>query len=391
MAIGIIAEFNPLHKGHEYILKRAGEYGPVVCVLSGNFVQRGDTALAEKRTRALAALNCGADVVLELPVLWSMSTAQNFALGGISALKYAGCDKVIFGSECGDIEKLCKAADILASDEFSEKLAKRLKSGVTFASARQSAGEDCGVYPGILAGANDNLAIEYIAAAKKLNYSPEFIAVKRMGAPHDFTKVSKDAEFASASLLRKKLLEGDFDFCKRYMSEKAFDITVSEPFSDITRLEKAILAVLRSRTIDELSVLPDLSEGVENKLFSAVRLATSLTQLYNTLKVKRYTLARIRRLVLSAFIGADNSFFMKPLNYLRVLGFGGAGEKYIKEKLSLSPVPVITRTADFKKLDKRDYSVFETECRATDLYMLSLPAVQKCGLEYTTKIIKTEC
>ena len=140
-----------------------------------------------------------------------------------------------------------------------------------------------------------------------------------------------------------------------------------------------------------LNNLPDLSEGLENKLFSAISLATSLEELYNTMKVKRYTLARIRRLVLSAFIGADNSFFMKPVPYLRVLGFNKCGEAFIKENLKKSPVPVINRAADVEKLDVAAKSVFETESRATDLYLLSLINPQKCGLEYTSKIIKTEC
>ena len=120
--VGIIAEFNPLHKGHEYLISEAKKLGSVVCVISGNFVQRGETAIAEKRVRAKAALIAGADIVLELPVLWSMSTAQNFALGGVSALWYAGCDTLMFGSECGNVDELIKTADILESDEFSKNI-----------------------------------------------------------------------------------------------------------------------------------------------------------------------------------------------------------------------------------------------------------------------------
>ena len=110
--VGIVAEFNPLHKGHEYLISEAKKIGPVVVVMSGNFVQRGETAIAEKRIRAEAALRCGADLVVELPVLWSMSTAENFAFGAISILKNKGCDKIMFGSECGDISSLIKAADV---------------------------------------------------------------------------------------------------------------------------------------------------------------------------------------------------------------------------------------------------------------------------------------
>lgn len=385
--IGIIAEFNPLHKGHEYLIQEAKKQGTVVCVISGNFVQRGDTAIAEKRVRTLAALKAGADVVLEMPVLWSMSTAQNFCLGGVSALKNAGCEKIMFGSECGEIEELYKAADILSSKDFSALVSEKLKNGVTFASARQSAAEALGVKKGILECANNNLGIEYILAARSINYNVEFETVKRVGAPHDSFE---EAQFVSASLLREKLKQNDYEFCEKYMSKAILDLFSQENISDIGRIENAILSILRTKSQNELKNLPDLSEGVENKLFSAIGLATTLEELYNVVKVKRYTLARIRRLVLSAFLGINNSLFMKPLPYIRVLGFSKNGELFIRQTLKKSEIPVVYRAADVKTLGKEAQYVFEAESRATDLYLLSLKKPQKCGLEYTSKIIKTE-
>ena len=385
--VGIIAEFNPLHKGHEYLIAKAKEQGTVVAVISGNFVQRGDTAIAEKRIRAEAALRCGVDLVLELPVLWSMSTAENFALGGVSILKNIGCDKIMFGSECGDILSLCKAADILLSDSFSENLSAKLESGITFAAAREAAAKEAGLIEDILSKPNNNLAIEYIKAAKKCGFSLEFQTVKRVGAEHDSFE---EAEFVSASLLREKLKTGDYDFCSKYMSKTALSLFTPDTISDISLLDRAVLSVLRTKTEDELKRLPDVSEGVENKLFSSIKLAENVNNLYNRVKVKRYTLARIRRLVLSGFIGADNSFFMKPPPYIRVLGFNKKGEEQLKLGARASKIPVIARVADIKKLGLAARGVFETECRATDLFGLSLQKPLKCGLEYTSKIIKTE-
>ena len=384
---GVIAEFNPLHKGHEYLLKKAAEKGPVICVISGNFVQRGETAIAEKRIRAKAALMCGADLVLELPVMWSMSTAQNFAMGGVSALGYAGCDRIVFGSESGDITELKKAADILCSEDFSVSLEKKLSQGVTFAAARQYAAEECGLKSGILSGANNNLGIEYIAAAKSLGLDIEFETVERRGAAHDS---DAEAEFVSASLLRSRLKNGDNKFIEKYMPENIVSLFKEENISDMEKLDRAVLAVLRTKTPDELKSLPDVSEGIENKLFNEIRLAGSLNELYNSIKVKRYTLARIRRLVLSAFIGIDNSFFMKPLPYIRVLGFNKTGQELLSGRLRESPVPVITKTKDINNLDIISKKVFETECKATDLFGLSLEKPLECGIEYTSKIIALE-
>ena len=383
-AIGIIAEFNPLHKGHKYLIEEAKKQGEtVICVLSSNFVQRGDTAIVEKRIRTLSALKNGTDIVIELPVLWSMSTAQNFALGAVSALKEAGCEKIIFGSEEGDIKSLSECAEILSSDQFSALLSEELKKGVTFAAARQKAAEKLGAKKDILSGANNNLGLEYIIAAKSLNYKVQFETVKRIGASHDSLE---EAEFVSASFVREKLKLGDFEKAKEYMPEIVFN---PENISDIKRIETAILGILRTKTLEELSLLPDLSEGLQNKLFSAIRKATSLNDLYEKIKVKRYTLARIRRLVLSAFIGADNEFFMKPLPYLRVLGFSKNGSRYLK-KLKSSSVPVITRTADINDLSATAKKVFETEAKASDLFGLTLKTPLECGTEYTAKIIKTE-
>lgn len=387
MVTGIIAEFNPLHSGHKFLIEKAKENGEVICVISGNFVQRGDTAIAEKSVRTKAALLSGADLVLELPVLWSMSTAQNFALGGVSALVNSGCDCIMFGSECGDIEKLKATAEILLSTEFSEKIKLHLEKGITFAKARELAAEELGAEKGILSGANNNLAIEYILAAKKLGANISFKTVERQGAMHDSHDL---ADYVSASLLREKMLSGDIELAKKYMEKDVADLFFGSQFSSISRLERAILTVLRTKSIEDLKKLPDLSEGVENKLLSGINTAGALEELYSLIKVKRYTLARIRRLVLSAFLGFDNSFFLKPLPYLRVLGFNKSGEKLLRTRLQSSSVPVITKTADFDNLDTESKKVFETEIKATDLYALSLEKPFQKGLEYTRKIIKTE-
>ena len=385
---GIIAEFNPLHTGHAHLLERAKERGTVVAVISGNFVQRGDLAIAEKRVRTRAALIGGADLVLELPVAYSMSTAQNFALGGVSALNAVGCDSLIFGSESGDITELAAACEILNTKEFSERLNIHLSTGITFAAARENAACDLGLKKGVLSGANNNLAVEYMCAAENIGADFEFVTLKRQGAGHDSPEVS--GGYASASLIRERLLSGDYDFCRSYIPESVFSLLQPSNIADIRRIEKAVLAVLRTRTLNELKSLPDISEGIENKLFSAIRVATSLDDLYNRVKVKRYTLARIRRLALSALIGLDSTFFMKQPPYIRVLGFNKRGMTLLKERSVNSAIPVVSRVSEIKKLSEPALKFFETECRATDLFALALPTPAPCGLEYTSKIIKTE-
>lgn len=386
LKIGIIAEFNPFHKGHEYIISHAKKQGKVVCALSGNFVQRGETAVFEKRIRASMALKCGADVVLELPVLWSMSTAANFALGGVSLLKNAGCDKIMFGSETGDIESLIKLAEILQSTEYENALKSELKEGITFAAARQNAVKRLGGDYEILDGANDNLGIEYIIAAKKCGFQGSFEAIKRKGAGHG-EKV--EAEFVSSTFLRENLSKGNLEICKKYMPERAACLISGDDVSDMKLIDRAILTTLRCRSISELKKLPDISEGVENKLFSAISTAESFDDLCNNIKVKRYTMARVRRLVLSAFLGEDSQFFMKPVPYLRVLGFTKSGEEIFKGLKISSDIPILSKSSQIKTLSEECQKVFGFECKATDLFGLSLKRPLASGLEYTSKIIKT--
>ena len=385
--IGIIAEFNPLHLGHKYLIDEAKKQGEVVCVISSNFVQRGDTAIVEKRVRTQMALDCGADLVLELPVCYSMSTAQNFAFGGVSALVMAGCDTIMFGSETGEIEPLLKTAEILNSTDFKEKLSQNLKNGKTFAKARQITAESCGAPKGILEGANNNLAIEYILAAKQLGANLSFKTVKRLGANHD----SGDAlgGFASASLIREKILSGDFNFAQKYMPKAAFSLLSDDNVSNIDLIDRAILATLRTKSLNDFKNLPDVSEGLENKLFSAIRVATGLFDVYNKIKSKRYTLARIRRIVLSAFLGLDNTFFMKAPPYIRVLGFNKNGKKIISQQRKQNGNKLVLKATEIKNLGALAEKMFVLENRATDLYLLSLKKPQECGLEYTAKLIKT--
>ncbi len=385
---GIIAEFNPFHKGHKALIDHLHQIGDtVVCALSGNFVQRGDTAIIPKSKRAEAALLCSADLVVELPVCWSMSTAQNFALGGVAQLMAVGCEKIAFGSECGDAKLLEKTADVLSAPTFGTLLSKELSNGISFAAAREKAAIQSGAPENILSNPNDTLAVEYILAARQLGYTGTFLAFKRIGSEHDSKNIHPNT--VSSSLLREHIIQGDFGFAERYMPIELRGFIREEQVSDINRIETAILSVLRTKTNADFAKLPDISEGLENKLYFSVQNATGLEELYRSVKTKRYSLARIRRLVLSAYLDIPCACFKTVPPYVRILGFNENGEKIIKE-LNTDAL-IVTRAAQLKELDGAAKTVFDTECRATNLYALSLKKPLSCGLEYKMKLLRTEC
>lgn len=387
MAItGIIAEFNPLHNGHKRLIDEAKASGnTVVAVMSGNFVQRGECAVLEKGLRVKCALKCGVDIVAELPVLWSMSSAANFALGGVWQLYSLGCDEIIFGSESADIDKLYKTAEILLSDKFSKLLKENVNGAVTFADVRDLAAKESGADISLLNRPNDNLGIEYIMAAKKLNLPIKFKAVKRVGAEHDSKYVSGD--FVSASYIREKLKNGDIAFAERFMPSVLHGIIRENDISDTALLERAILAVLRTKSVNSFNVLPDISEGLENRLQFAVRAAVSLEDLQNRLKSKRYTMSRVRRLILSAFLGFDNVFFMKLPPYVRILG---ASDEGLSTLSSQKKPETVTKLSQIKALGDNAEKVFVSECNATDIFSLAYKVPRESGLEYKRKFLKTE-
>lgn len=391
--VGIVAEFNPLHNGHAHLLSIARQMGAecVVCSLSGNFVQRGDTALISKHARAETALKCGVDLCLELPVVYSMSTAQNFALGSVFALASAGVDTIMFGSECGNTEMLKTVAKLLETEEFSAALSKHLESGCSFPAARrnavaQIAGEAAA---NVLDNPNDTLGVEYIMSAQKFDPNIEFFAVKRIGAAHDST--AADSICPSASFIRQLVKENRLSEAEKFMPKAAFDILCREAqlgrISDIYRLETAILARLRSIYDSEIHRLPDLSEGIENRLVKASLEATSLDELYSMIKTKRYSHARIRRLVLSAFLRIESDYFLTPPPYVRILGHTEAGRRLLKT--AFKNIPAFSRSSEFNdpSIGKRAVRMFEIERTATDLFELSLEKPGKCYGEFTNKLI----
>ena len=383
---GIIAEFNPLHNGHKLLIDKAKAGGnTVAAVISGNFVQRGECAVTEKSLRTKCALKCGVDIVAELPVLWSMSTASNFALGGVWQLYALGADEIIFGSECGDIDKLLSTAGLLCSDEFFSSLTKKVNGALTFAAAREAAAEELGADISVLKNPNDNLGVEYIIAAKKLNLPIKFRTVKREGAAHDSRCVSGD--FVSSSYIREELSGGNIAFAERFMPVSLHGVINEKEVADTKRLETAILSVLRTKTAKDFENLPDMSEGLNNRLEFAVRSSSTLDELLTQLKSKRYTLARVRRLVLSAFLGLDNSFFMKTPPYVRLLGASKEGLEFLSKGTMYD---IITKPAQIKALGKDAAEVFNAECRATDIFTLALKTPLEAGIEYKRKFLKSE-
>ncbi len=386
---GVVAEYNPFHKGHEYQLaKTRSELGAthIAVCMSGSFTQRGDCACLSKFARAKAAVQCGADLVLELPVPWAVAPAGRFAAGAVNIFDALGCvDMLSFGSECGDTNRLQKTVN--AVNELSDRLFDSVKGGGSLAAARYEmvADEYGEELAAPLKNPNDTLGVEYMLAVSKLCKPIPCCAVTRIGVGHDCSEISEG--FASASLLRT-MLSGDG--WQAYVPAASRDIIAKEinkgrAPADINRLGIAVLSKLRTMSALEYVNLFEVSEGLENRIASAVRSAASLTELYDTIKTKRYSHSRIRRIILSSFLSVSSELTAGLPPYIRILAMNERGREIVSA--AKPSLPIIARFTDTKNLPSCAKEIFELECKATDLWALSLPSPAPCGMDCTSKLI----
>lgn len=387
---GIVAEYNPFHHGHAYLVEQMRNAGVThtVAVMSGNFVQRGDAAVCDKWSRCEMALENGVDLVLELPLPYAVATAQRFALGAVGTLAaLGGVDELYFGSECADTQALEEVARLLDDGAVLFHMRELLDSGEAFAAARQAAVVAVGARGEILRNPNDTLAVEYIRAITQLDAKMTPHAIGRVGAAHDAQAVDG---IASASAIRHAIGERDMSNVRAWMPQAAYDILQSQlgqgrcP-AELSRLDAALLVELRKATVQELAALPDISEGLENRLYRAVREFGSVEQILSAVKSKRYTHARLRRILLYALLGLTREMYDTPPAYIRLLGMNSRGRELLSN--SKPTLPILTRAKDREQLDGRGAAMFELECTADDLYGLTLPKAQPCGATLTHGVI----
>lgn len=326
--VGIICEYNPIHLGHKKQIDRIrsefGEDTAIICAMSGNFVQRGSPAIVDKTARARAAVSCGADLVLELPVTTALSSAEGFAAGGVRTLAPL-CDVLCFGAETADSEKLLSAARALLKPEFSALLREELESGSSFPAAREAALKRMGTDASVLSQPNDILAVEYCKAILTQNISMEIFPIHRQGSYH---ALSVDLDNPSATAVRNlMLIAHNWKSC---VPHDARAVLEGEPLHSTAAGEKAVLARLRSMSDAEFEALPYGSEGLWRKLMHACHRENTLEEILAATKSKRYTRSRLDRMVMCAFLGITAENMTAEVPYTRVLAFSSRGRAVLK-------------------------------------------------------------
>lgn len=353
---GIVAEYNPFHTGHQYHIQKARqetEADGIVAVMSGSFVQRGEPAVFDKWMRALHALQGGVDLVLELPTLYALSSAEHFAHGAVETLRKTGVVSALsFGSECGDVEKLRLAAKILEEEppDFKEELRRNLQMGKSYAAAQATALSKVDREVGdVLSAPNNILAVSYL---RLLGSDICAHTVKREGTGYLETETS--GAFSSALSLREKLRgRGDVGVYMPYNIEGI-------PVHYIEQYEEYILYALR--TVN-WKAYPTIPEGVKNRLTVCSGLDTVLEKA----KTKHLAMAAIKRALWQIVL--QNTLLPKAEpSYIRVLGFTPKGAEILKKMKKTAGLPVITRPAAFKE----NCPIWELEKRATDIYFMPM-------------------
>ena len=383
--IGIVGEYNPFHYGHKHHIAETkrllGEDCPVVCAMSGDFIQRGEAAVYSKFARAEAAVRSGVDLVLELPPAWALSSAEGFARGAVGLLGSIGVvTHLSFGSECGEVEPLETLAEILLDPLIGADIRRELEAqeGIPFAAARQRAvAKRAGELSGQLETPNNILAVEYIKAVYEQGLSIKPVTVQRFGSGHD--KISESGH-KSAAEIRRALANGA-------------DISASVPGSAyevyrredklgrgpvlMENLESAMISRLRMLPDSAFAALPDAGEGLNNRLARAAREESGLDAVIAAAKSKRYALSRIRRMVMCAVLGISADMSRETPPYARVLAANARGCALLRDMEGKARIPVITKPAAVKELGAECREVFDRSSSAHDLYVLGYSAKEE--------------
>lgn len=404
--LGIIAEYNPFHNGHLYQIEEAkkqtgAEY--VVAIMSGNFAQRGNTSLVNKWAKAQMAIENGVDIVLELPTIYSISSAENFAEGAIKVLDSLKIvDTLCFGSETADFAALNNIANVLYNEpkEYVAILNHELGKGLSYPKARENALlmylNDIKRYANIMSGSNNILGIEYLKALKRLKSEMKPFSIERKKVYYNDEKIID--EFASSTAIRKLIAMEQYDDLRKVMPRNSYMILKEEIRKgnyvlDLVKYEKEILYTLRRMSLKEIEELPDVTEGLENAIKTAADSCNNLIDLVNIVKSKRYTQTRIQRILLYALLGItkkDMQNSKKVTPYARVLGFNAKGKEMLSDICNINPkIQMVTSVKKYteQNTNKILKEMLEKDIFATNIYTLGYEYDSWSNLDYTKQLV----
>ncbi|MFW5984892.1 MAG: nucleotidyltransferase [Halanaerobiaceae bacterium] len=414
---GIITEYNPFHYGHLYHLKKAREITSaegIVCVLNGNFMQRGEPACTDKWSRTRMALHNGVDLIIELPVIYGIRSAEYFAAGAVKTLAATGVvSHLVFGSETGKIAPLQQAAKIFNQEpkKFRKSLQQELKKGSSFPVAREKAffaylnkkPQNNTLLQKTVSEPNNILGIEYIKAIKKYNLPLKPITIKR--THNNYHTQNAVHKLASATAIRKQLRK-NINTVSEYVPQKTHQQLKSDLQQGKIPLQKEklatiLLAKLRYTTPQELTKFAEINDGLANRIIKGAQTAGNLKQLISKISTRAYTKTRIKRNLLHILLGIKKKSFQaldpRGITYLRVLGFNHRGEKILSQISQNTTRPIITQPANYlKSIEKNSRSPLKKQLSydllATDIYSLLFkkPELRQASRDFTEKIVKID-
>jgi len=406
MVLGIIGEYNPFHNGHLYhITESKKQVGAkyVVSIISGNFVQRGNTSIINKWAKTKMALENGVDLVIELPVIYSISSAENFAEGAIKILNSLKVvDTLSFGMEATDISTLNNVANVLYNEpkDYVTMLSHELKKGNSYPKARENALmmylNDIKRYANVMSGSNNILGVEYLKALKKTKSAISPIGIKRSKVLYNDEYIVD--EFASATAIRKMLMTKQLADIRKVMPKSSYMILGEELKKghyviDLSKFKKEIIYTLRKMTIEQIKDLPDVSEGLENTIKNASDSCNTLEELINNIKSKRFTQTRIQRILIYSLLGINKKqmdIARKIEPYARVLGFNDKGKNLISEITKANPkLEIVTSVKKYMDSsgNKNLKEMMQKDILATNIYTLGYEMDSYSNLDYTNKIV----
>ena len=400
--LGIIAEYNPLHNGHIYHLQSAKsqtESDYVVAILTGNFTQRGNTSLINKWEKTKVALKNGVDLVIELPTIYSISSAENFASGAIKILDIIGIvDYLAFGMENPDLTNMLKIAKTLTTEpsKYKKLLNFELDKGLSYSKSVQNAimhfyGD--AAYADYFKGSNNVLAIEYLKALRRNKCKITPIGIKREKVYYNSNKIID--EFASSSGIRRLLMRSDYADIRKVTPKYSYEVLMENIkngtyVKDIQSFSNIIFYKLRNMSLEQLRNVPEVSEGLENALKNEARETNNLITFVNKKKKKRYSQNRIQRILLYILLDItikDMEMSKKVIPYIRVLGFNESGRKLLSEINWRANTITSVKRFEESNINKKYKTMLDIDKRATDIYTLGYQNNSVCGLDYTKRVI----